>query len=54
MVTVTNVNGEWGVGDEGDEGNNQCPMPNAQCPMPNYDMSIFSFFFFLKGTRTKL
>jgi hypothetical protein len=27
---------------------------NAQCPMPNYDMSIFSFFFFLKGTRIKL
>ncbi|MEH1960456.1 MAG: histidine kinase [Nostoc sp.] len=25
--------GEWG--DEGDEENNQCPMPNAQCPMPN-------------------
>ncbi|MEH1906202.1 hypothetical protein [Nostoc sp.] len=27
--------GEWGVGDEGDEDNNQCPMPHAPCPMPN-------------------
>ncbi|QMS89141.1 cobaltochelatase subunit CobN [Nostoc edaphicum CCNP1411] len=33
-------NGAWGMGhgnkgDEGDEGNNPYPMPNAQCPMPN-------------------
>ncbi|MHC5772459.1 hypothetical protein [Nostoc sp.] len=32
--------GEWGVEDEedeGDKGNNPCPMPmpNVQCPMPN-------------------
>ncbi len=51
-------------GDGGDEGaldageeritNAPCPMPNSQFPIPNYDMSIFSFFIFLKGTRTKL
>lgn len=41
-------NGEWGVGNGGDQGKTT----NAQYPIPNYDMSIF--FFFLKGTRTKL
>ncbi len=43
-----------GAGEAGEAGEEVLLLPNAQFPIPNYEISIFSLFFFLKGTRTKL